>query len=268
MKIINKIIRILVWVFIPVAIIAIGMIAQNNYYNTPINEVKIEINYREKGDLNRFLTYNDITNFINRNYDSLKGNTLINVNLEMLQNNLLELPYIKEVNAYSTINGNIKLQIQQRRAIVRIIDVDNNQYYLDDQRRIIPIRNKFPARVPVCNGLIPDIGFYTHNYSNKELDSIVDNTILKDIFAIAKHIDDDTLMTMQIAQIYVNNNGEFILTPLVSKHIIEFGKSEKISEKFDNLKLFYKQGLGHHKWSTYRKISLKYKNQIVCTKYK
>lgn len=267
MQLALKIIKILVWALIPTAMVVVGIIAQNHYYNSPVKEVKVEINYREKGDLNRFLSYKDISSFINRNYDSIKGSPIKEINLEELQNGLEELPYIKAANAFATLDGEINLQIQQRRAIIRIIDVDDNNYYIDDMGRIIPIRTKFPARVPICNGMIPNIGFYTNNYSDKELDSIVNNTILKDIYAMAQYIDRDTLLNMQITQLNIDNNGEYILTPLVSSQIIEFGKARNIDEKFENLKLFYIKGLGHHKWTTYRKISLKYKNQIVCTKY-
>ena len=267
MQLALKIIKILGWALIPTAMVVVGIIAQNNYYNSPVNEVKVEINYREKGDLNRFLSYDDISSFINRNYDSIKGSPIKDIDLENLQNSLEELPYIKAANAFATLDGKINLQIQQRRAIIRIIDVDDNNYYLDDMGRIIPIRTKYPARVPVCNGLIPNIGFYINNYSDKELDSIVNNTILEDIYKMAIYIDQDTLLNMQITQLNINNDGEYILTPLVSSQIIEFGKPKNIDAKFKKLKLFYTKGLGHHKWSIYRKISLKYKNQIVCTKY-
>jgi len=57
----------------------------------------------------------------------------------------------------------------------------------------------------------------------------------------------------------------FLSTP--DSYIIEFGNAENIEVKFNKLKIFYKEGLGHHKWSNYRKINLRYKNQIVCTKY-
>ena len=267
MQLARKILRIFIWITIPVIVIVVGLIAQNKYFNMPIKDVKVEIDYRKKGDLNRFLTYEDITDFISRHYDSLQGKKINDANLEEIQNNLRELPYIKDANAYTTLDGRINLHIKQRRAIVRIIDNDNNNYYLDDVGRIIPIRTRFPARVPICNGIIPNIGFYTKNYSNKELDSIVDNTILKDIFAIAKYIESDTLMKMQIAQLNIDINGDFILIPLVSRHTIEFGKADNIEEKFKKLKLFYQKGIGHHKWSIYKTINLKYKNQIVCTKY-
>ncbi len=267
MQIVRKILKILVWILIPLSIIVVGIIAQKNYFKSTISEVNVSIDYREKNDLNRFLTYEDINNFITTHYDSIKGNKIENINLEELQNDLTALPYIKNVNAYITLQAELKLQIQQRRAIIRIIDSDNNNYYLDDVGRIIPIKTKYPARVPICNGVIPNINFYTKNYTPEELDSIVDNTLLKDVFAIAKYLDKDTLLGLQIAQINIDINGEYTLIPLVSSHIIEFGEAKNIDRKFKKLKIFYKKGLGHHKWNIYKKISLKYKNQIVCTKY-
>ena len=47
---------------------------------------------------------------------------------------------------------------------------------------------------------------------------------------------------------------------------IYFGLLTNIHEKLDNLYQFYKQVMPVKGWQTYRDISVKYNNQIVCTK--
>jgi cell division protein FtsQ len=64
----------------------------------------------------------------------------------------------------------------------------------------------------------------------------------------------------------VNGKGEFELIPRVGAHIIEFGKAEDIEEKFEKLWILYNEGFYNTGWNQYDKISLKYKNQAVCTK--
>ena len=62
--------------------------------------------------------------------------------------------------------------------------------------------------------------------------------------------------------------GDFELIPLVGKQLIILGDANDIKEKFDNLQIFYKQGLSHEGWDKYDTINLKYRNQVVCTKIK
>ncbi len=263
----RKIFKILMWIVIPIAILVVGILAQNYNENRVIKDLKVDINYRENGEVNRFLTYEDINTFVRHRYDSIKGKANKDVNIEKLEKDLKDIPYVLRADAYYTMDGTIQLRIKQRRALVRVIDLLGDQYYIDAEASIIPIRSYFPARVPVCNGIIPSVEFYTKHHSQAQLDSIINNSILIDIFKMAKYIDSDSLLKMQIVQMNVDENGEFTLVPLVSRQIIEFGKAKDIKEKFEKLKVFYKQGLGHHRWNNYKKLNLKYKNQIVCTKY-
>ena len=58
---------------------------------------------------------------------------------------------------------------------------------------------------------------------------------------------------------------------MVSKlgdNIIELGNTEDLDSKFGNLWTFYRKGMPRAGWETYKKISLKYKGQVVCTKDK
>jgi cell division protein FtsQ len=57
-----------------------------------------------------------------------------------------------------------------------------------------------------------------------------------------------------------------ILIPRVGNQKIHFGRLVNSTKKLENLYQFYKQAMPIKGWQTYRDISLKYKNQIVCTK--
>ncbi len=263
----RKVLQILAWIIIPIIILVVGILAQEYNQNRVIKELKVDINYRENGEVNRFLTYEDINTFVRHRYDSIEGKAQKDVNIEKLEEDLKDIPYVLRANAYSTLDGTIQLRIKQRRALVRVVDIMGDQFYLDEEATILPIRSFFPARVPICNGAIPSLGFYAKQRSQAQLDSLIRNSILFDIYRMAKYIDNDSLLRMQIVQMNVDDNGEFELVPLVSRHIIEFGTAENIEEKFEKLIVFYKEGLGHHKWNDYKKLNLKYKNQIVCTKY-
>ncbi len=261
-----RILKILLWISLPILVVAVGIIAQNNSQNRKVNNLAIEINYNKNGETNRLLTYEDINTFVRHRYDSIIGRKVKDVDVEKMENDLLSMKYVKSANVYTTVDGQIQLRINQRKAIVRVINSLGDQFYIDEEGKILPIRSFFPAHVVVCNGNIPALGLYSNTYSEAESDSIINNSILKDIYKMALTIDHDSLLHKQIVQMNVDINGEFTLSPLVSNHIIKFGKAKDIKTKFNKLKLFYTDGLAHHRWNNYKIINLKYRNQIVCTK--
>jgi len=56
------------------------------------------------------------------------------------------------------------------------------------------------------------------------------------------------------------------LIPKVGNHLIIFGDTSQMSQKFENLILFYRKGLTKVGWDKYNIINLKFKNQVVCSK--
>ena len=86
------------------------------------------------------------------------------------------------------------------------------------------------------------------------------------LYKLAKYIRSDKFLNATIEQIYVNNSNEFELIPKTGKHFIEFGDTNNMKKKFDNLIVFYKDGLKRVGWDKYKKVNLKYLNQVVCSK--
>ena len=56
------------------------------------------------------------------------------------------------------------------------------------------------------------------------------------------------------------------MAPKIGDHVIELGSPDDLDSKFDNLLAFYRKGMPRAGWDTYSKISLKFKDQVVCTK--
>lgn len=262
----RKILNILLWVLLPLLVVIAGIFAQNNYNKRKVKTLNIDIDYQQKGDVNQFLTYADINAFVDRQNDSICNKSVGSVNIESIEKSLNSIPYVLHADAVLSLSGELNLRIKQRRALVRIIDLSGEEFYLDEQARILPLKPFFPSRVIICNGMIKSPKLYAKEYNETQLDSIVQNSSLKDIYEMAKYIDADTMLRNQIVQMNMDEKGNFKLVPLVSNHIIEFGKAENIDEKFSKLKVFYTKGLGKHRWNKYKVLNLKYKNQIVCTK--
>ncbi len=82
--------------------------------------------------------------------------------------------------------------------------------------------------------------------------------------ALFNYVEQDEFWKAQISQMNIDKNGNINMSTQVSKQIVEFGKPVDIEEKFRKLKIFYKDILPTKGWNSYNRVSIKFKNQIVC----
>lgn len=194
--------------------------------------------------------------------DSMENKTITEIDLNKLEKQLEESCFIENANVYTTINGKVILKIFQRIPLVRIFDNDGNSFYIDNKKCLFKTSNYMAAKVPIANGYIGKI----ESINNVIVIDSLQNPAITDIYRIAKYINNNELLRSQIDQIYITENHEFELYPKIGKHYIELGKANNLEEKVEKLVIFYKKGLGNKNWNKYKKINLKFNNQVVCTK--
>lgn len=169
------------------------------------------------------------------------------VNTDRIENELLKNEMIARVEAYKTPSGMIKLEVEQKIPILRVISVRGN-YYVDNLGSTMPVSSRYVAHVPVVSG-----------YVEKQ-------QAVTDLYKFALFLQENEFWNDQIEQIYVYPDNDIELIPRVGNHRIMLGTLDEFEEKLANLKLFYEQAIPKVGWEKYSMINLKYKNQIVCTK--
>lgn len=188
----------------------------------------------------------------------LKGKDLTTINTQNLEDAIKMNAFIRTAKVYADMNGVIRVRIEQREPVLRVINIKNQDFYIDQDGMKIPVSPNFTAQVLVANGNITE-----------DLESKVRGLrtpMAKDLFKLAKFIQQDTLWSDQIEQIYVNANSEIQLVPRVGDHQIIIGDADSLERKFKNLLLFYKKAMPKVGWNTYKTINVKYLNQIICKK--
>ncbi len=182
--------------------------------------------------------------------DSIEGKMLSEIPFKKISEVVKQDPYVKDVEVFSNIKGEVHIHVKQKLPFIRIINKNGVSYYLDQYGSRIPLSDNFTANVVVANGNI------------EENDSLMQ----KNLFDFAKFIREENFWNAQIEQIYVNDQKEFDLIPRIGDQVIQFGTAEKMEKKFSDLFIFYTEGLSHTGWDQYKTITLKYDGQIVCTK--
>jgi cell division protein FtsQ len=182
------------------------------------------------------------------------GKNINQINSEYLEQELRRNQTIEAAEVYKTIFGEgsrckgiLTVLVRHRVPVMRVM-AGELDYFLDNNMVMIPTSTKYSADVPVATGNVKP------EFASTWLVPMV-NYIKNDLFWKA-----------QIEQIYVQENGELVLIPLVGGHLIEFGKPDDFQAKLANLKAFYEDEDVRENWNEYKSISVKYKNQVIGTK--
>jgi cell division protein FtsQ len=236
---------IIIWSIIGVYLIIVLIAVSINRNSVVCN--RIEVNFSDTTSA-RLVDQKEIIDMLEQLDGKILGEKMSSVNLAILEDGLNNNPLIKTAELFKTIDGVLRVNVEQRIPVVRIY-TDTSSYYLDKDESKIPLPRKYRPRVLVANG----------NVGKKA--GTIDG-----IFAIAKFISDNEFWKAQIDQIYVNKKNEFELIPQVGAHLIYFGDTTDIETKFNKLMALYQYGFQTVDWNAYREINLKFRNQVVCVK--
>ena len=216
----------------------------------------------------RFVTANDISLMVDDRVHKLTGIRFDSINIPKLEQRLVDFPPIRRAVIYKTVNGAVHIDVTQRTPVVRIINRYGESFYLDDRGEMLQHSSRYCAHVPVASGYInlrPEQQ-KSYNVLASGVTLAEKRNIMRELFDLAVYISNDRFWKAQIQQIYVNEDGDFELIPLVGAHVIVFGSFDKPEAKFARLESFYRNGLNVKGWNTYDVINLKYEGQIVATK--
>jgi len=203
-----------------------------------------------------FLEKSEIDNILLSTGGPLVGRDLNKINIQRLERLLKENPFVESAKVYADMDGVVWVNVQQREPILRVLNLANQDYYIDKNGLKIPVSTNFTARVLVANGHIAEA-------FGRKIDSLKTN-LAKDLYKTALFIQKDTLWNEQIEQLYVNEQSEIELIPRVGDHKILLGNADSLEVKFKNLLIFYKKAIPSVGWDAYKTINIKYTNQIVC----
>lgn len=212
----------------------------------------------DKVDEQRFLTRRDVIGFLTNNGgDPIIGKAFDEIDLARLEQRLRGYSLIKQAHVSRDLAGNLLVHIEQPRPLARLVaDGDGERniggQYISEEGRFFPLSMNYSARVPIVSGG----WFQTH----RTLANPAGNSLLN----LLRHIRKSDLWRAQIAEIAVDRTGNVTLWPQVGNYKIEFGSADNVETKFKKVKLFYTQIAPQKGWDRYHRVSVQYRNQLVC----
>lgn len=195
---------------------------------------------------NHFITQEMVKNLIIKTFP--RDSKIINseVNLHKIENKLNNNEMIANSEVFVDVNGKLTALVTQKKAMARVIN-GNQSYYFDENGNKMPLSQQFSAHVPIVYG--------TLKQKNKAIFSKMLNLINNDPF-----------LKTTITGIKINNDQSLIFTVRDYDYEIEFGYLKEIEKKFDNYKAFVHYSKNDTLIGHYKKVNLRFTEQVVCTK--
>ena len=229
-------------------------------------EVNIHI---DQNDENYFVEEKDIEALLPFDLSKNQLIPISKIDVSNIERQLSNHPAIKNAEVYMTLGGKLSVYVNQRKPIARIFTQEKESYYIDEEGFLMPLSEKYAARVMVISGHLdaPYVKWYQTGLNQlMQNDSLKNKTLLDELFNLSRFIHRHPFWKAQIEQLYVNKDLEVELIPRVGSHTIVLGEITDIEEKFQKLMIFYKEGLTKTGWNEYSVINLKFENQVVCIK--
>lgn len=168
------------------------------------------------------------------------------LDLNKLERRLNSNEMIDKSHVFVSIDGVLKAVVNQKTPVARVYGKEGS-FYVDYEGGIMPLSDNFTARVPLVSGDI--------NRKNSE-----------EYAQLFRVIYDDDFLKKNIIAIQIMPNGRLKMLNRNYNYEIDFGDIADIEQKFKDYKAFFQKAVLDSTLYKYKKIDLRFTNQVVCTK--
>ncbi|PWA06491.1 cell division protein FtsQ/DivIB [Flavobacterium psychrotolerans] len=166
--------------------------------------------------------------------------------LDKLEKSINANAMIEKSEVFVSIDGVLNAVVKQKTPIARVFD-ESGSFYIDYQGSVMPLSTEFTARVPIVSGEI-----------SKEYKA--------GIYKLLRFVYDDDFLKKNIIGIQVLPNGSLMMMNRNFNYEIDFGRTINVELKFNNYKAFFQKAVLDSSLYNYKRINLKFTQQVVCTK--
>lgn len=200
----------------------------------------------------------DLAKLLKKSYElKLKDQFVDKLDLTRIEKIIEKNDFVADAQVYIDARNNLKINVDQKRPIMRVILNDNTTFFIDNTGKKLPVSKNAILRLPVLTGDLP--AFKNDMIKNQK------NPYSKS-FNIMKAVLEDPFMNALTEQLVVDEKNDVCIIPKLGNHKIIIGDAEDIENKFKRLEIFYKQGMPPEGWNIYKEINLKFKDQVVAKK--
>lgn len=248
------------WMPLIVYMIIMPSFMSGRVYNEICGEVSIAVTDSSRY---RFITAAGILSMIQDRDIKFLGQALHTIDLDGIEEMLSERRELECVEVYTTVDGVLHIDADQRDPLMRVITSYGNNYYIDKYGYVIPHSKTYTPRMIVVSGNIevPDSCILGNSILHYD-----EALLIRKTFKLLAYINEDKFWQELIEQVWINEKEEIELVPRLGGHIIKFGEAGNIEWKFNVLRTFYEETMPVKGWDKYDEIDMRFDGQLVCRK--
>ena len=186
---------------------------------------------------------------------AIKGQSRTSFDLMKMEQQLEKNVWIKDAELYFDNKDVLHVNVTEREPVARIFTVAGKTWYIDNEKKQMPLSDNLSADVTVFTG-----------FPVKKVVSKRDKELLHSIRLLAEFVNNNPFWKAQVAQIDITAERELEMIPVVGNHIVKLGKPEDFETKFNRLFTFYKQVLSKTGFNKYQSIDVQFSGQVVGVK--
>jgi cell division protein FtsQ len=198
------------------------------------------------GDNAPFVKQETVNKLLIENKRDVSSIQKVKLDLNKLEKSIDTQEMIEKSDVFVSIDGVLKAVVKQKTPIARVFD-EGGSFYIDYEGNRMPLSTNFTARVPLVSGGI--------NKKNNE-----------DLANLLRVIYDDAFLKKNIIGIEIVPNGSLKMLNRNFDYQIDFGRMINMERKFKNYKAFFQKAVLDSSLYKYKKIDLRFTEQVVCTK--
>ena len=219
-----------------------------------VESVKIHIKPLGEGEL--MVLEKDIMNTVETKYGSaIAGLAIRELDIKKIESIANQNPFVKDAEAYIDARSNLCINLKQNNPILKIQDKYDHSYYLDEDLKYFPNSRHCSPRILIASGNIAPYDSLMVAQGKHQINQLI---------SITKEISSNQFAQSNIEQLYVDDNNDVILVPKIGSQKFIIGNADRIEEKLEYIRIFYKNIAPKEGWTKYQYVNLKFDGQIVC----
>ena len=201
-----------------------------------------------------FVEEKEILSVLSSSFPELKkGLSMQELPLNDIEDRLLGHPFIRTAEASVDQQGILKLKLTQHEPMARIARPESADGYITKEGLLISTSPTYTSRVLIIHGAY--------------IGSLMDQgrlDVMPELIPLIQFITQDKFWSAQVTELEINGRNDIRIHQQVGNQVIEFGDAKDFESKFNRIAVLYQEILPRKGWDAYQRISVKYKNQIVC----
>lgn len=166
------------------------------------------------------------------------------VSCQEIEQCLLQHDMIRTAECYKTSTGDVCVRLTQRVPMLYVTTAEGS-YYVDTDRRVMPVRSSIEVSVPIFKG------------------NVSQRAATEEYFDFVCWLQDDSYWSQRITQVHVRNPKQHVLKQRHVEGDILLGDLQGYEQKMERLRKLYVKGFDKIGYKSYKEYDLRYQGQVV-----